>query len=420
MLKMLVIADDFTGALDTGVQFASDGIGTRVTTNASISSEMMDPETEVLVLDAETRHLSEQDAYQIVFTAARQAREMGIPHIYKKTDSALRGNVGAELRAVLDATKVRSLHFFPAFPKMNRITKGGIHYIDGVPVHESVFGKDPFEPVTCSSIAEMISGQVPVTCIGELNRWKPEAGVMVYDAGRDEELKEKGEFLKEQGELYVTAGCAGFANVLARLLGLGGNRVQKPVSTDRLLMACGSVNPITQAQVRHAEQCGFTRIRMTPEQKMDIGFYETEMGLRFLNKWYRIAQSSDKCIIDTNDPENSYATMDYAKAHQFATEDVRVRISSTLGYVLKKLIDQGLEGMLMIVGGDCLMGFMKHVGCETIAPICEVAPGVVLSRICVGKKRFNIISKSGGFGEADLLEKLADRLLEKKEETCIG
>ena len=32
------------------------------------------------------------------------------------------------------------------------VTVGGIHYIDGVPVHQSVFGQDPFEPVRESCV----------------------------------------------------------------------------------------------------------------------------------------------------------------------------------------------------------------------------------------------------------------------------
>ena len=36
MLKLLVIADDFTGALDTGVQFSKQGIQTLVSTETVV------------------------------------------------------------------------------------------------------------------------------------------------------------------------------------------------------------------------------------------------------------------------------------------------------------------------------------------------------------------------------------------------
>lgn len=412
MLKLMVIADDFTGALDTGVQFAAEGIETRVIINVNADLKEIALDAEVLVLDAETRHLSGDEAYRVVFETVKRACEMKVPYIYKKTDSALRGNVGSELNAVLDATKVRSLHFFSAFPKMNRITKNGIHYIDGIPVHESVFGRDPFEPVKSSSVKELLSEKAPVTCVGKMDCWKPEPGIMVYDTSRDEEFMEKGQFLKEKDEIRVTAGCAGFAGVLSKLIGLGGRKKERTWSGNRLFMACGSVNPITRAQVNYGEKCGFYRIRMTPEQKLDTNFYKSKMGRHLLETWCRIAKENPRCILDTNDPEGSTATMDYARSQQLSVEDVRVRISTTLGYILKEMIFMGLEGTLMVVGGDCLFGFIKQVGVEVIIPINEVAPGAVLFQVSVGQKVFNVISKSGGFGEENLLERLVSSMIE--------
>ena len=49
MVKLLIIADDFTGALDTGVQFAAE---TRVVTNVEYDFESAGEEVQVLVLDA--------------------------------------------------------------------------------------------------------------------------------------------------------------------------------------------------------------------------------------------------------------------------------------------------------------------------------------------------------------------------------
>ena len=148
MVKLLIIADDFTGALDTGVQFAARGANTRVVTDLAYDFSQADAEG--LVMVAETRHLTPRKAYDIVYHAARNARKAGIPYIYKKTDSALRGNIGSELTAVMDAAEADTIAFLPAFPKMGRVTQAGVHYVDCVPVAESVFGKDPFEPVKAS------------------------------------------------------------------------------------------------------------------------------------------------------------------------------------------------------------------------------------------------------------------------------
>lgn len=416
MVKLLIIADDFTGALDTGVQFAAGGAETRVVTNVEYDFESAGEEVQVLVLDAETRHLKKEEAYEVVFRISRRAFESGVPYLYKKTDSALRGNVGAELKAVLDATGRPSIHFLPAFPRMNRITRNGIHYIDGVPVHESVFGRDPFEPVTCSSIRQMIESGTPVTVVSEMAQWRPCPGIMVYDASTDRELTEAGRFLMDAGELHIMAGCAGFAGVLPDLLHLNGRADRKIRLTEPFFVACGSVNPITRSQLDFAQKRGCGRIRLTPPQKLEQGYYETAEGKYFLDEWARRAAGQKMCMLDTNDPPGGGETLEYARERGISLEDLRVRISSTLGYILKELLERGLGGTLLITGGDCLTGFMKHIGCETIAPVCEMAPGTVLSEIELQGRRLGVISKSGGFGPETLLMDLARKIEGKEEE----
>ena len=114
MILLCIIADDFTGALDTGVQFAAHGVSTRVVVDPNV--DFSAHEASVLVVDTETRHLPANQAYDIVSRLVERARRAGISYIYKKTDSALRGNIGAELSALLDASGQAQLHFLPAFP----------------------------------------------------------------------------------------------------------------------------------------------------------------------------------------------------------------------------------------------------------------------------------------------------------------
>lgn len=163
MVELMIIADDFTGALDSGVHFAERGIRTRVIVSMeddrSWEEGLRSGETTVLVVDAETRHATPEQAGRKVHAVVSDCKKAGIPYIYKKTDSALRGNIGSELEAALKASGESVLSFVPALPQMNRITKGGKHYIDGVPVSRSVFGADPFEPVTRDSVKEIIGLQ---------------------------------------------------------------------------------------------------------------------------------------------------------------------------------------------------------------------------------------------------------------------
>ena len=190
MIHLFVIADDFTGALDTGVQFASYGAATKVVVGTGLQALEADAQTQVLVVDAETRHLPAAQAYDTVYRLVRWAKEKKIGCIYKKTDSALRGNIGAELSAALAADGGDRLHFVPAFPNLDRVTRGGVHYIGGVPVAQSVFGKDPFEPVTHSRVEDILHEQTDTLCayIPGGGSAEGKAGVLVYEAQTNRDM----------------------------------------------------------------------------------------------------------------------------------------------------------------------------------------------------------------------------------------
>ena len=422
MLTLLIIADDFTGALDTGVQFAASGANTRVVTSADYDFNQVSPEVQVLVMDAETRHLSSREAYDIVYDITKRAIAQKIPYLYKKTDSALRGNIGSELTAMLEAAEGKTLSFLPAFPKMKRWTKEGIHYIDGVPVNESVFGKDPFEPVTCSNIPQMIGNQSKVKasvksardmnirekerCEG--NQVEPE--FLVWDAETDEELEVLGQYLYETGQMHLIAGCAGFAAVLPELLGLKQEKRLNIKLISKFLVICGSVNPITAAQLDYAEKHGFIRIRLKPEERLDKEFWSTCLGQEKLCQWKELLDQHSCVILDSNDLPGREDTKDYAKAHGLSLDEIRVRIAASYGYILKDLLQTGLESTLMITGGDTLLGCMEQLGVKEMEPVCELAPGTVLSGFSLGEKKSQVISKSGGFGQETLLIDLAGKI----------
>ena len=83
MRKLLVLADDFTGGLDTGAQFAAAGIPTVVTTNPAYCAADHEEDT-VLVVDVETRHLLPEKARQIVEQTIRAPMALRI-FIRKRT-----------------------------------------------------------------------------------------------------------------------------------------------------------------------------------------------------------------------------------------------------------------------------------------------------------------------------------------------
>ncbi|WP_238899684.1 four-carbon acid sugar kinase family protein [Clostridium sp. YIM B02500] len=417
LIRLLIIADDLTGALDTGVQFAASGAATRVITNINYDYSEAE-EVKVLVMDAETRHLDSREAYQVVYNITKKAIQYGIPFIYKKTDSALRGNIGSELTAVLHAAEGESLSFFPAFPKMKRTTIDGIHYIDGVPVEESVFGKDPYEPVTCSYIPDLIKEQsmVKVTLAEEVEspvKREDVPEIIVWNAQTDDQLEKLGQRLYKENKLHVMAGCAGFAAVLPKLLGLEARPPEIPNFTQRFLVICGSVNPITLSQLEFAEANGFFRINLSAEEKLGEEYWKCEEGLKRLDSLRELIEAKSCSILDSNDLPGTSLTKEYADKYNISTEEVRVSIAKNLGYILKELLSRGLKGTMMITGGDTLIGCMEQMGVYEMEPICELTPGIVLSRFNIRNTECLVLSKSGGFGDEQLLTNLAKQIFKE-------
>lgn len=423
MIKMLIIADDFTGALDTGVKFSAAGARTKVSTDTEMDFTAGIPE-EVLVLCAPTRHLPAREAYDMIRRIAARAAAAHIGCIFKKTDSALRGNIGAELSAVLDGSGEKCLCFIPALPGMNRVTVGGIHYIDGVPVHQSVFGQDPFEPVRESCVPDLLHLQcdVPVKVIpsNEAESFQPggETCIYLFDCASKEDMEREVGTLHRQGRLTILAGCAGLAESLPPYLGLAMNgKPAKEAAAGRLTVVCGSVNPISCSQMDYGEQRGYRRVHIPSDRLLSDHSLRTGSGAMMMDYLWTLYSQSPYLMIDSL---QSGGDQVLEGTPELTLEDIRQRISRQMGLILKDLIDRGADSRFMIIGGDTLLAFLEAIQCHELTPICELQPGVVLSRITYRGRQYEIISKSGGFGEEDLLVTLQRECETTEEQPAVS
>lgn len=421
MAKLLVIADDFTGALDTGVQFARMGIPTRVITGQTPELSSIEKTCQVLVVDAESRHITKDAAYRVVHRIVSQAVNLQIRYIYKKTDSALRGNIGAELAAVIDASGIERLPFLPAFPQMNRTTVQGVHYISAVPVAQSVFGKDPFEPVTESDVCQLIHLQTEkpaksYAALKEQGDISQSAEIAVFDAQTPDDLLRTGSILMQADGLRISAGCAGFASFLPEILGFDIRKdIQLPKLDPQFTVICGSVNPITVAQLAYAEKNGFTHINLLPEQKLDAKYWKTDVGRQHIAQLEAMLETSPCRIIDTNDHPDGPSTAAIAAEKGMDIQDVRAAVSCTIGYLVGRLFTHPAIGTMLITGGDTLLQCMEFMGVHEIEPLQEMDAGVVLSRFTYCGVTRHVITKSGGFGKENLLVTLAQLIKSNQE-----
>lgn len=422
MDKLLIIADDFTGALDTGIQFTKMGIRARIITDYQYDFRQLRSGDALLCVSTDSRPLAPQEAYQRVYQLALNAKHAGFQYVYKKTDSGLRGNIGMELKAVMDAFGQNFLAFIPALPRLNRITRDGIQYIDGIPVNESVFGRDPFEPVMYSDIAEIIHSQTDIKVIKvprgkyETINWKnEEQTIFMFDAETEEDLASIARQLKRHRKMIIIAGCAGFAAGYEWMLDFEKGHPHYMQESDGLLALCGSVNQITVNQLEHAQKNGFTRQHLSNEQKLGMIETSAEGEKVFFDELYRKISETDRYVLDTLDLPGKESAEAFAARHGMQLGDIRFRISDSLGRIAMEMVKRGLNYTFSMTGGDTLMGFMRHIGNTELVPICEIGKGAVLSAMRWNGKRIQVISKSGGFGEEDIFVHMYDTIIHWKK-----
>ena len=402
-MKLAVIADDLTGALDTGVKFAGSPGGVQVWAGGAFQPQ--DATGDVVVVDGELRHKSPKQAREECAALVRRVLEAGAERLYIKTDSALRGNIGPMFQGALDASGWGFAAFAPAFPQMDRVTRKGIHYIQGVPIHQSVFGQDPFEPVRSSRVADLFrdfSGDVRMFAPGdpvEVEGNGPTLGI--FDGECLADFHRIAAALERAGRLRLLGGCAGFASQLAGILGLtGGARRLEPVKKP-LLVLCGSLNPISKEQLSQGERQGDVRLTLesgllTPAQ------VEGPQGDALEGRILEAMEPGRDVLLDTAGPVPGREA-----------EGSRETVAQALGALLFRLLRRPeIEGFQpMVVGGDTLMGLMDRLPAAQLSPLAEPVPGVVLSQVQVeaGKERA-LLSKSGGFGGRDLFSQLKSAL----------
>lgn len=386
MLDLLIFADDFTGALDTGVKFSSRNIKTLVTSDIKFNIERLESDVKVLVINTETRHLSNQQAYDRIIDLLNSIERSRYRKFYKKIDSAFRGNISSEIMALRDFFDFELISVAGAYPDMNRVIRNGILYIDDKPVDESVFSKDPLDPSDESEVKKIINKgndlyikniyELPL--VDELDM----CDVLVFDCVTNQDLDEIYSELEKSDNLMVTVGCAGFAETIAK-------NVQKEYICEKcedikypIAILSGSLNPITLKQIEK--------------------FRESGEVISVLNREYieNIEEDIHKNLVDSETKKIVFETFDFNRVKESSIDTNE--ISDILGILTKKLFAQGFRSF-MFIGGDTLYGIMKVLGISEIEPIDEVYTGVVESKIEIENEEVLIISKSGGFGKEDLL-----------------
>lgn len=409
-MKLLVMADDLTGALDTGVKLSKEGISTLVALDYRELNNVESHSYDVIVIDTNTRHVKAEEARKKIESIIEHFKNMkiNIDYIYKKTDSALRGNVGSELAGLLYSSDFNELHFIPALPDFKRVTIEGIHYIDGIKLEDSIFSKDPFEPVRKSSVKEIIRSQEDVEVINSKECLEETATkkIIVYDAIRNEDILNIANCLYEEGRLKILAGCAGFVNVLPKIIDFPQRDKERTQARGSLLAVCGSVNPITRAQVEHSIEDGFASIMVNRERLERLeNYWETDEGRVIVSQLTAYLRRGQDTIVYLDSLFNEIVDLDMEE---------RFKIAEGIGSLVKILIEENLVKNVLVTGGDTIRSLCNVAGVKTLIPNCEIIEGIVKSEMIIDDNSINIISKSGGFGDKAAISEVAGFLKQKE------
>jgi uncharacterized protein YgbK (DUF1537 family) len=406
MFTLLILADDLTGALDSGVQFAKNGIVAGVFLRAP-DQDLLPEDTEVLVINTNTRHSKPKEARLVIKNCME--RYGTVPYKYKKTDSTLRGNIGAELEVFMEGAGLERLPFVPAYPDLGRTTRGGIQFLRGKPIHETEMAADTLNPVQESFIPGIIARQsrIPVQCFSVgASPAGGEGGLMVFDCESNREMAAIAAALHERNLLHASAGCAGFAEALMKFIPF--RRVASPLPLTPppeprpLLVISGSVNPVSIGQVRAALQGG-RGIPLSAEKLCDDAWLASAEEGNMVKQCADALRADGICLIGTN-----RALGIEAPAEQNAPAGVREEnISGRLGKLVPGIMGEA-PLYLAVFGGDTLLGIMDALDFNYIVPIREIRPGIVLALARGGRGEMFIVTKAGSFGREGLIAEIRD------------
>lgn len=387
--QVVAIADDLTGALEVGAKFAEHGMSGWVTTNLCQPEwPCTGPSPVSMTFDTESRHLSTGAAAQRVHNLASCCQSDGVRFVYKKTDSTLRGNIGSELNALAQSYSQLPLFYVPAYPRMGRIVRNGDLYVNGVPVSQTSFAADPLDPVRESNIQRLISPHCspPVVSIRVAAlRAEMKPAIYICDGESEDEISEAARFITSRTEGWLAAGPAALAEHIAERI--APCKVQPCYPEIRnCLVVSGSLNPVSQAQIRYASQQGWRTAdnSKAPRAVSQAGWVLLETGIG---------------------------------GAQPSAEMTRQFIDA-----VRRILCQTNVDALVVFGGDTASRVLEALGCTDLEAICELVPGVPLSRISTswlpalypnGSRNLYFITKAGGFGPPDVLCRIRNLLAER-------
>jgi uncharacterized protein YgbK (DUF1537 family) len=390
-MRTTILADDLTGACDTGCLFAGRGA-----VGVIAEPTLTESDAAAVAVDTESRALVPAEAARRLRGAAsRQQARLAAGRAFKKIDSTMRGPVGAELAALLAAGIWKRALLCPAFPAQGRVVREGLLRVNGALAHESPVGRDRHYPGPTSDVAAMLepalarpATRLPLAAVragvaGVRERLAAATGdVIVADAETDTDLEVLARAAAREPALLV-AGAAGLGRAFATALGYPPAHATPPRS-GAWLWVVGSRHAASRAQLETLAAAGAPAAVVDPAGGADLG--AVTRALR---------RGAPACL--TSDP---------------AAELAPAAVAAALGAAAARVLVEAPLDCLAITGGETAFAVIGALGAMRLDLTGAPGDGLALGTLDFGPaspaamRRLPLLTKAGGFGDAHLFLRL--------------
>ncbi len=397
-----IVADDLTGALDATGPFAARGWPAYVLLGTWVPDRSR---PYVVAASTESRMLHAPEAAERVLAAARS---LNTPHLFKKMDSLLRGPFAAEIVTLVRERRPDLVLVAPAFPAQGRTTAGGVQYAHGHPV-DAPTARDPFAPAGEADLCRALAGAGLSTGLLPLARVRARhdaiiaelraaqiAGmpVVVADAERQQDLDALARAGVALGADLLWCGSAGLAAALAAILPRLA-RVALRHQPARALIVCGSLHPVTRAQVAYLRaQAGVATVTLDPAAPIDVPAMATHIISAFAD--------ASRVLVLLAAPQAPVEAGDRARTLALVEEMIRA-------------LPPDVALGLVATGGDIAAAVCRGLGLGMLEVQELIEHGISLS-IGRGGPRdgLPIATKAGAFGDEAALWTAVHAVLERR------
>lgn len=379
----LIFSDDLTGACDVGAQCLGSGWRVRVEFGArgwdAVAPARRD---EVVVADLETRRLSPRQAEARAEEAGRSFLRRGQRPVVFKMDSTLRGNYLVEARALRRALKVKRTWFVPANPGQGRWTVEGRVFVNGIALERTEYARDPLHPVKSGLV-----GGGKAVCLGLDGDAPRKARIISADAVSPGDLERISRMVGPRELVFGASAIAKF------LVGKPAREIRQETRlTGRWLGIFGSLNPLTERQLRAVEGMAGVRVSwLKPESLLAGKIPSVPAGAR---AWLLALEPS---------------TFRHRLAGRGALQ-LGNRIAGRLGDLAAACRTAFQPSGLILSGGLTAMGVCGKMGIAGLVLSEEIIPGLVASRAVWMGPALEIITKPGGFGSDGAIVEILKRI----------